>query len=127
MVTRAPQILRELFDLVMPGRERLTILDLGCGTGLAGVAFKDVAALLDGVDLSPEMIEKARARKLYDNLIVGDIETALEQTGQYDLLLAARHARLSGRSGADIRGRFAVSEAWRVLSVYRRKQGWRRF
>ena len=31
---RAPQILRALFDLVMPGRERLAILDLGCGTGL---------------------------------------------------------------------------------------------
>ncbi len=86
---RAPQILRALFDLVMPGCERLAILDLGCGTGLAGVAFQDVAARLDGVDLSPEMIEKARARRLYDDLTVGDIETALDRTGQYDLLLAA--------------------------------------
>jgi predicted TPR repeat methyltransferase len=86
---RAPQILRELFDLLVPGRERLAILDLGCGTGLASAAFKDVAARLDGVDLSPAMIEKARARKLYDALVVGDIETMFNQAGQYDLILAA--------------------------------------
>ena len=59
----APQILRELADLVMPGRERLAILDLGCGTGLAGAAFKPLAARLDGIDLSPAMIAKARARQ----------------------------------------------------------------
>ena len=59
----APQILRDLAEMVMPGREQLAILDLGCGTGLAGAVFKPLAARLDGVDLSPAMIEKARARK----------------------------------------------------------------
>jgi predicted TPR repeat methyltransferase len=83
----APQILRDLADLVMPGRERLAILDLGCGTGLAGAMFKDKAARLDGIDLSPAMIGKARARGIYDRLMVGDIETA--QLGRYDLVLAA--------------------------------------
>ncbi len=86
----APQILLDLAGLVMPGREKLTILDLGCGTGLAGVAFKPLAARLDGVDLSPAMIEKARARGLYDGLQVGDLETALAGEGpRYDLILAA--------------------------------------
>ena len=32
----APQILLDLAAMVMPGREELSILDLGCGTGLAG-------------------------------------------------------------------------------------------
>jgi predicted TPR repeat methyltransferase len=85
----APQILRALFDLVMPGRSHLAILDLGCGTGLSGIVFKDVAVRLDGIDLSPQMVEKARARRLYDRLVTGDIETALEGTESYDLLLAA--------------------------------------
>ena len=71
----APQILRDLADLVMPGRERLAILDLGCGTGLAGAMFKSMAARLDGVDLSPAMIDKARGRGIYHSLLVGDIET----------------------------------------------------
>ena len=83
----APQILADLADLVMPGRFGLRILDLGCGTGLAGVVFKSRAARLDGIDLSPAMIEKARARGIYDSLRVGDIETAFTQT--YDLILAA--------------------------------------
>ena len=63
--------------MVMPGRAELAILDLGCGTGLAGAAFKPLAARLDGVDLSPAMIEKARARQIYDHLQVADLQTAL--------------------------------------------------
>src|ERR1700761_4134580 len=86
----APQILADLFNMVMPGREDLDILDLGCGTGLAGVVFKPVAARLDGVDLSPAMIEKALARGIYDRLMVADLETALAAPGpRHDLILAA--------------------------------------
>ncbi|MBA2588627.1 MAG: methyltransferase domain-containing protein [Alphaproteobacteria bacterium] len=86
----APQILLDLAGMVMPGRESLSILDLGCGTGLAGAAFKPLAARLDGVDLSPAMIEKARARQIYDHLQVSDLETALGTPGRcYDLILAA--------------------------------------
>jgi predicted TPR repeat methyltransferase len=86
----APQILFDLAAMVMPGRENLSMLDLGCGTGLAGAVFKPLAARLDGVDLSPAMIEKARARGVYDNLQVGDLETKLAAAGpRYDLILAA--------------------------------------
>jgi predicted TPR repeat methyltransferase len=86
----APQILLDLAAMVMPGRAELSILDLGCGTGLAGVAFKPQSARLDGIDLSPAMIEKARSRKIYDNLAVADLETALSASGPaYDLILAA--------------------------------------
>jgi len=85
---RAPEILRELMALVAPERRALDILDLGCGTGLSGLAFKPLAQKLDGIDLSPLMIEKARARALYDDLSVGDIET-VPGTDAYDLLLAA--------------------------------------
>lgn len=87
---RAPQILRRLADLTMPGRKNLAVLDLGCGTGLSGAAFKDLAARLDGIDLSPAMIEKARGRGIYDFLVVADIENALASAaGCYDLVLAA--------------------------------------
>ncbi len=86
----APQILLDLARMVMPGRDELAILDLGCGTGLAGAAFKPLAARLDGVDLSPAMIEKARARQIYDSLDVADLETALGFPEPcYDLILAA--------------------------------------
>lgn len=82
----APAILRQLADLVIPGAMGLRVLDLGCGTGLTGLVFRSMAASLDGIDLSPVMIEKARARRIYDRLTVGDIE---EADGAYDLWLAA--------------------------------------
>ena len=86
----APQILLDLAGMVMPGRENMSILDLGCGTGLAGAVFKPLAARLDGIDLSPAMIEKARARQIYDSLTVADLESALgTPVPQYDLILAA--------------------------------------
>lgn len=85
-----PQVLFDLASMVMPGREQLAVLDLGCGTGLAGIAFRPLAARLDGVDLSPAMIEKARTRNIYDQLQVADLESVLAQPGPpYDLILAA--------------------------------------
>lgn len=90
---RAHQHLRVLVSrlagrLVPP----LSILDLGCGTGLAGECFKDLTrgGRLDGIDISPAMIEEARRRGVYDELIVADFETFLSLSGRsYDLILCA--------------------------------------
>jgi predicted TPR repeat methyltransferase len=104
----APQILFDLSQLVMPGRDELAILDLGCGTGLSGAAFKPLAARLDGVDLSPAMIEQARARHIYDHLQVADLESVLAAPGlSYDLILAADTLVYLG----DLRPVFAAARA----------------
>lgn len=45
------------------------VLDFGCGTGLSGLALKSTGfAQVDGTDISPEMLEKARARGIYQHL-----------------------------------------------------------
>ncbi len=49
------------------------VLDLGCGTGLSGEAVRVVARTLVGVDLSPAMVRKAEAKRIYDELHVGDL------------------------------------------------------
>lgn len=49
------------------------VLDLGCGTGLSGEAIRPAARTLVGVDLSPAMVRKARAKRIYDELHVGDL------------------------------------------------------
>lgn len=42
------------------------VLDYGCGTGLSGAALKAVGFdVVDGTDISPEMLEKAEARGVY--------------------------------------------------------------
>ena len=47
-----------------------TILDAGCGTGLVGAAIRHVGLTgdIDGIDLSPSSLEKARRRGIYRNL-----------------------------------------------------------
>jgi len=68
-------------------------LDLGCGTGLAGAAFRPVVDVLTGVDLSPAMIARAAAKKLYDRLFVAPLAEALAaehtEARSYDLVIAA--------------------------------------
>ena len=65
-------------------------IDLGCGTGLSGNAFRHRVDHFTGVDLSPLMIEKARAKGIYDRLATGDIGRFLmAEPTRYDLFIAA--------------------------------------
>ena len=66
-------------------------LDLGCGTGLAAELFRPVCQHLAGVDLSPAMVKRAAAKKLYDELAVGDLTGWLAGRPERsaDLVLAA--------------------------------------
>ncbi|NYZ12012.1 methyltransferase domain-containing protein [Azospirillum sp. RWY-5-1] len=87
---RAPELLRQAVDSLADGRSGLRVLDLGCGTGLAGVTFRSLASELAGVDLAPRMVEKARARGVYDRLDVADAVAALRaEADAWDLVVAA--------------------------------------
>ncbi|WP_246660476.1 methyltransferase domain-containing protein [Nitratireductor sp. XY-223] len=72
-----PMQLREL--LCGKGERRLgRVLDLGCGTGLTGVALRDRADHITGVDLSERIVELAFDREVYDDLYVGEAVEFLE-------------------------------------------------
>jgi predicted TPR repeat methyltransferase len=66
-------------------------IDLGCGTGLAATAFAREVDHFIGIDLSPRMIERARASGLYAQLEVADMLQGLRDKpdGSADLILAA--------------------------------------
>jgi predicted TPR repeat methyltransferase len=66
-------------------------IDLGCGTGLAARAFAAIVDDIVGIDLSPRMIERARATGLYAELAEGEIVDGLKRRADSsaDLILAA--------------------------------------
>jgi len=65
-------------------------LDLGCGTGLAGVAFYDQCTHLTGIDISDKMIAKAKQKNIYDILEVAEVTSFLKtKRDEYDLVIAA--------------------------------------
>ena len=56
------------------------ILDVGCGTGLTCVPLAEAGYRnLDGIDLSPEMVRVAAERGIYRELLVGDLNQALDR------------------------------------------------
>jgi len=74
---RGPEIICAAVETVMRAAGRpmtfKSMLDLGCGTGLCGAAFRPMVDRLVGVDLSPAMIAKAAAKDLYDRLVTGEL------------------------------------------------------
>ena len=88
---RGPALLIAALDRVAPQRSYAVTLDLGCGTGLMGRALANRSERIDGVDLSPAMIEHARKTQLYTELSVSSLDAALATgSGQaYDLVTAA--------------------------------------
>jgi predicted TPR repeat methyltransferase len=66
-------------------------IDLGCGTGLAATAFAARVDEFTGIDLSPRMIERARATGLYARLEVAEMVEGLrgKPDASADLILAA--------------------------------------
>ena len=88
---RVPELLTaQISNLLGTDTTPLRILDAGCGTGLAAPLLKPLASQLVGVDLSSGMLDKARERKLYDELVVGELCAFMaSRPAAFDLVLLA--------------------------------------
>lgn len=86
---QAPQRLAALVAELMDGRAPLDALELGCGSGLAGVEIRSRCGHLTGIDLSPHMLALARERGIYDLLEQAEISHWLQRCDQaFDLVFA---------------------------------------
>ncbi len=117
----APALLRQALAGLCQERGRPfrfdMVYDLGCGTGLMGEAIRPEAGFLAGCDLSPRMIERARAKRgaddqpLYDKVAVAGLTSFLvsRPDASADLVIAADVFVYLGELGA------AFSQSRRVL------------
>ncbi|WMS44082.1 tetratricopeptide repeat protein [Acuticoccus sp. MNP-M23] len=64
---RAPELVRDSLA-AMVGDRRVSVLDVGCGTGLVGPLIQGRVGHLTGIDLSGKMLAKAKTRGVYDAL-----------------------------------------------------------
>ena len=83
---KTPSLIRSLVDstivkdIFLEKTWSTCCVDLGCGTGLSGLAFRDCTEFLIGVDLSQDMIDVANKNhpSCYDQFLVNNVETAID-------------------------------------------------
>lgn len=87
---RIPEMLRDMMINIAGADARFkNCIDLGCGTGMSGAAFKPYTARISGVDLSSKMIAAARNKAIYDALFEEDLVEHLSRNDElFDLVLA---------------------------------------
>ncbi len=88
---RVPGLMREMLLEGMDAAGLGRVLDLGCGTGLAGLMVADLPMEhLTGVDISAGMLDEARGKGIYAELAQGDITAWLGATqALWDTVIAA--------------------------------------
>lgn len=84
-------LLNKVSQFIKDKNTPLSILDLGCGTGLIGekLDFNKEIDLLIGVDLSEKMLKLCKNKKVYNELVFNDIENyLLSEKRQFDIIYA---------------------------------------
>lgn len=82
-----PASFAKIVKSIKPGPFR-RILDLGCGTGLCSVPFANEGSIIEGVDISSNMLNKCSEKGIYDELHRSEIVAFLNETSnRYDLIL----------------------------------------
>ncbi|MEO0819190.1 MAG: methyltransferase domain-containing protein [Pseudomonadota bacterium] len=88
-----PERIAETLAALAPGDPPrfARVLDLGCGTGLVGEALGEMAAEIEGIDLSEGMLDVADEKEIYAGFHIGDAVAFLEQADgvAWDLIVAA--------------------------------------
>ena len=87
---RAPEHVARRLEREAAAHAPLDVLDAGCGTGLCAPLLRPLARSLVGVDLSAGMLEKARTRGGYDELVTAELcEFMRSRPAAFDAVVSA--------------------------------------
>ena len=76
----APAVIAQMLSVAEPDHT-VRVLDVGCGTGLVGVSLSKLGFVhLDGLDFSSQMLNEARRKGVYSELIQADLNESLDLT-----------------------------------------------
>lgn len=82
---RIPGVVRQTLmthPAITAGGQIGPVLDLGCGTGLVGLAVDDLTVgPITGIDVSARMLDQARVKGVYATLVEADLLTFLSARG----------------------------------------------
>ena len=85
--------------------------DLGCGTGRTGAWLHAQGVnTIDGVDLTPQMLEVARTRQVHRHLVEADVTATGLTEGSYDLVVTSLVDEHLDTLGP------LYAEAWRIAA-----------
>lgn len=87
---RAPQFVADALVRRVGNESLGSVLDAGCGTGLCGPLLRPHCQRLVGIDLSPKMIDRARARGCYDELVTAELSAFMrDRPAAFDAVISA--------------------------------------
>jgi len=114
---RAPELVAEALGRACgEPAASLDVLDAGCGTGLCGPLIAPYVRHLTGVDLSSGMLDRARSRGVYADLVKAELTEYLRaRRAVFDLIVSADTLVYFGRLDAVMR---AAADALRPGGVF---------
>jgi predicted TPR repeat methyltransferase len=90
--TGPKEIVNQLATYLENTNEKQNILDFGCGTGLVGEELKNYSYdyVLDGIDVSEKMIEKAESKQIYNKIFNIDLHKEdLKEDRKYNFIISS--------------------------------------
>ena len=110
-----PKLIAELVSKHQSSAVLGSMLDLGCGTGLAGVELKGLCQNIEGIDLSKKMLTEASQKNVYDKLNhTGIIEYLSEAPLDFDLFVSTDVFVYVGD----------LYEVFRLIKSRNKRKGW---